>query len=132
MAFVGEYLTYLWSRKLPAYDVADLKAWNEFVDGAEKDRQRDRILGWRDRVANDDYAVNSEESEYYRRSAVFAWRIKDPTGKHKARSHQYLYNLEVHGHNVPSRRDKVELAAAQVAVNEKAAVGQLGPLSPLE
>lgn len=45
---------------------------------------------------------------------------------------QYLYNLEVYGHKEYSRRDKSELAAAQNKVEDRAATGELGPLSPLE
>lgn len=45
---------------------------------------------------------------------------------------QYLYNLEIYGHKQYSRRNKAELEAAQVAVEARAASGELGPLSPLE
>ena len=30
---------------------------------------RSRIIAWKDRVGPDNFAVNSEEAEYYRRSA---------------------------------------------------------------
>ena len=44
---------------------------------------------------------------------------------------QYLYNLEVYGHTIYTRRDKAELEAAQKKVNARAASGEIGPLSPI-
>lgn len=127
MSFFLEYLQYSWASAAKDYDAQDLAAWTKFLDTAEKDRQRDRIIAWRDRVTGDNYAVNAEQPEYYRRSAGFVWRVPDTSGKNKARNHQYLYNLEVYGHKQYSRRDKADLAKAQSAVDDR-----LGPLSPLE
>lgn len=130
MSFLFEYINHAWGSAAKSYDSADLAAWTQFLEAAEKDRQRDRIISWKDRTTLDDYAVNAEQPEYYRRSAGFVWRVKDSTGTHRARNHQYLYNLEVYGHKVFTRRDKADLVAAEQAVASKAA--ELGPLSPLE
>uniref|UniRef100_A0A6U2FFM1 Uncharacterized protein n=1 Tax=Chlamydomonas euryale TaxID=1486919 RepID=A0A6U2FFM1_9CHLO len=132
MAFVFEMLTHAWGAATRDADRKDLENWQGFLDATERDRQRDRIIAWKDRTTPDNFAVNSEEPEYYRRSAGFVWRIKDPSGTHKARNHQYLYNLEVYGHKEYTRRDKSELEQAQSKVDSRAATGDLGPLSPLE
>mmetsp|Transcript_19437 Transcript_19437/g.40665 ORF Transcript_19437/g.40665 Transcript_19437/m.40665 type:complete len:133 (-) Transcript_19437:148-546(-) len=132
MSFVFEMLTNAWGAATKDADNNDLANWHSNLDAQEKDRQRDRIIAWKDRVTPDNFAVNTEEPEYYRRSAGFVWRIKDPSGMHKARNHQYLYNLEVYGHKEYTRRDASELAAAQATVDSRAAIGNLGPLSPLE
>mmetsp|Transcript_9814 Transcript_9814/g.24473 ORF Transcript_9814/g.24473 Transcript_9814/m.24473 type:complete len:133 (-) Transcript_9814:542-940(-) len=132
MSFVTEFIQGTWAARTRDYDSKDLKAWLDFTEQAEKDRQRERILGWKDRVSGDNYAVNAEEPEYYRRTAGFVWRIKDDSGKHKARNHQYLYNLEVYGHKQVSRRDTTELSKAQAAVASRVIAGDLGPLSPLD
>lgn len=132
MSFIFEMLTHSWSQATKGSDKHDLENWQDFLDKTERDRQRDRIIAWKDRTTPDNYAVNSEESEYYRRSAGFVWRVRDPTGAHKARNHQYLYNLEVYGHKQYTRRDQAQLEAAQRAVDARASSGELGPLSPLE
>lgn len=132
MSFVAEYLQGSWAARTKDYDSKDLQTWLNFVEAAEKDRQRDRIIAWKDRVADDNYAVNAGQSEYYRRTAGFVWRIADESGKHKARDHQYLYNLEVYGHKQYTRRDATELGKAQAAVSSRVVSGELGPLSPLE
>ncbi len=41
MAFVYEYLTHAWTASFKAQDGADVKAWNDYLDAAEKDRQRE-------------------------------------------------------------------------------------------
>jgi len=41
MAFLKEYITYLWGEKAQDYDKADLQAWTSFLDTAERDRQRE-------------------------------------------------------------------------------------------
>lgn len=132
MSFLFEYLNALWASNREGADKADQANWEGFMDSIEKDRQRDRIIAWKDRVTPDNFAVNSEEAEYYRRSAGFVWRIKDPSGTHKARNHQYLYNLDMYGHKEYKRRDKGDLEAAQKKVDARAASGELGPISPLQ
>uniref|UniRef100_A0A7S3RAY3 Uncharacterized protein n=1 Tax=Dunaliella tertiolecta TaxID=3047 RepID=A0A7S3RAY3_DUNTE len=132
MSFLKEYLGWKWSEGASDYDAKDLKAWNDYLQSAEKDRQRDRIISWRDFVTTDNATVSTEDPHYYRRTAGFVWRIKDESGKHKARNHSYLYNLELHGHKQYTRRDKKELEAMQQEVNARVATGQLGPLNPLE
>ncbi|KAL6758483.1 hypothetical protein V8C86DRAFT_2593250 [Haematococcus lacustris] len=132
MAFFWEYLNHSWERALKHSDEHALKNWVEFLDSAERDRQRDRIIAWRDRVSGDNFAVNAGEYEYYRRTSGFLWRIPDATCTHKARDHQYLYNLEKYGHKVYTRRDKASLSTAQQEVERRVTSGELGPLSPLE
>lgn len=132
MSFVNEFIQGSWALRTRDYDSNDLKNWLNFVETAEKDRQRDRILAWKDRVTDDNYAANAGVSEYYRRTAGFLWRIPDETGKHKARDHQYLYNLEVYGHKTYTRRTADDLSKAQASVSARVVSGELGPLSPLE
>lgn len=43
MAFITEYMRYLWGRSSTSYDEKDLACWNEFLDKAEKDRQRECV-----------------------------------------------------------------------------------------
>ncbi|KXZ43901.1 hypothetical protein GPECTOR_78g89 [Gonium pectorale] len=129
MAFILDYLAYTWEKNNS--DAASYKEWADFLDVAEKDRQRDRIIAWRDRVMYDDYAVNSEEPIVYKRTAGFVWREVDPTGKAKNRNHTYMYNLKAFGHRQYSRRDASELAAAEQAVAQRVSKGELGGLSPL-
>ena len=43
MSFFTEYLSYFWGQQLKGYDAQDLKAWTEFLDVAEKDRQRECV-----------------------------------------------------------------------------------------
>ncbi|GAX74487.1 hypothetical protein CEUSTIGMA_g1936.t1 [Chlamydomonas eustigma] len=131
MSFIFELLQHTWSKTIKDADKEDLKNWQGFLESAEKDRERDRIIAWKDRTTPDNFAVNSEEPEYYRRTAGFLWRIKDATGTHKARNHQYLYNLEVFGHKQYTRRDPAAIAAAQAEVEARVSKGELGPLSPL-
>ncbi|EFJ45943.1 hypothetical protein VOLCADRAFT_105741 [Volvox carteri f. nagariensis] len=129
MAFILEYLSYAWNKNND--DAASYKEWTEFLDVAEKDRRRDRIIAWRERVMYDDYAVNSEEPIVYKRTAGFVWREVDHTGKHKNRNHTYLYNLHSFGHRVYTRRDPAEIAAAAKSVEDRVSQGELGGLSPL-
>lgn len=131
MFFLFEYFQNSWAAGTEARDAADKANWEDTWNRQEKERQRDRILAWRDRVAHNDYAANSEDSEFYYRSAGTVWRFQDPTGTHKARNHQYLYNLEVLGHKTYSRRDPQELAAAHADVATRVASGELGALSPV-
>jgi hypothetical protein len=41
MAFLYEYITHSWSAAAKNYNQDDLKAWTDFLDTAEKDRQRE-------------------------------------------------------------------------------------------
>ncbi|GLI68235.1 hypothetical protein VaNZ11_012585 [Volvox africanus] len=129
MAFILEYLSYVWTKNND--DAASYKEWTDFLDVAEKDRRRDRIISWRERVMYDDYAVNAEEPIVYKRTAGFVWREVDHTGKHKNHNHTYMYNLQTFGHRVYSRRDPAELAAAHAVVADRVTKGDLGGLSPL-
>mmetsp|Transcript_18567 Transcript_18567/g.39856 ORF Transcript_18567/g.39856 Transcript_18567/m.39856 type:complete len:132 (+) Transcript_18567:106-501(+) len=131
MSFVFEYLQGAFGRAQAGYDQKDVENWSNFLQQADRDRQRDRLVLWRDRTTTDDFAA-SGDSEYYRRTAGFVWRYKDVTGKHQARNHQYLYNLEVYGHRQYTRRDKADLQAAEQSVQARVVSGELGPLSPLE
>ncbi|GFR51650.1 hypothetical protein Agub_g14082, partial [Astrephomene gubernaculifera] len=129
MAFLLDYFAYQWEKQ--NNDADSYKEWSEFLDVAEKDRRRDRIIAWRERVMYDDYAVNAEEPIVYKRTAGFVWREVDHTGTHKNRNHTYMYNLKSFGHKMYSRRDTAELTAAEKAVAERVRKGELGGLSPL-
>jgi hypothetical protein len=41
MSFVAEYITHSWSAAARNYNQADLKAWTDFLETAEKDRQKE-------------------------------------------------------------------------------------------
>lgn len=41
MSFFWSYFQGAWASGLKSYEATDLKAWNEFLDQAEKDRQRE-------------------------------------------------------------------------------------------
>ncbi|KAG2482655.1 hypothetical protein HYH03_018428 [Edaphochlamys debaryana] len=129
MSFILDFLSYTWN--VQNDDAASYKEWQDFLDVAEKDRRRDRIISWRDRVMYDDYAVNADEPIIYKRTAGFVWREVDPTGQAKNRNHTYMYNLKSFGHRTYSRRDKSDLAAAEQAVAARVKRGELGGLSPL-
>lgn len=129
MAFLLDYFAYLWDKNND--DAASYKEWQQFLDVAEKDRRRDRIISWRERTMYDDYAANAEEPIIYKRTAGFVWRQVDPTGTHKNRNHTYMYNLQTFGHRTYTRRDPAELSAAQNSVESRVATGELGGLSPL-
>eukprot|EP00798_Chlamydomonas_sp_ICE-L_P003355 gene3355-13385_t len=124
MSFVLEYISGLWETGSSKNDQADFNQWQGYLEKEGDNRKRDRILLWKDRVTHDDYAVNSEEPEFYRRTAGFVWRFKDETG--------YLYNMKVYGHRVFTRREDSDLQAAHGNVANRAATGDLGPLSPLD
>ncbi|PNH06869.1 hypothetical protein TSOC_006719 [Tetrabaena socialis] len=129
MAFILDYFSYIWEKNNS--DADSYKEWSGFLDVAEKDRRRDRIIAWRDRTMYDDYAANAEEPIIYKRTAGFVWRQLDPTGQAKNRNHTYMYNLQTFGHRTYSRRDGAELTAASKSVAERVKKGELGGLSPL-
>lgn len=43
MSFLVEYLQHAWSSTAKEYDAKDLQAWTNFLDAAEKDRQREWV-----------------------------------------------------------------------------------------
>ncbi|PNW80103.1 hypothetical protein CHLRE_08g378050v5 [Chlamydomonas reinhardtii] len=129
MAYILDFLSYMWEKNND--DSASYKEWQDFLDVAEKDRRRDRIIAWRERTMYDDYAANAEEPIIYKRTAGFVWREVDPTGQAKNRNHTYMYNLKTFGHRSYTRRDPSELQAAATSVEARVKSGELGGLSPL-
>ncbi|MEW5310904.1 MAG: hypothetical protein WDW38_002658 [Sanguina aurantia] len=234
MSSVLTYLQNSWSRSNP--DAASKENWEATMDVVEKDRQRDRILAWRDRVGGNDCPVRRELAPW-RSDAVCpnttgpgssrralgltqaaakvstqrhvsgrshgaggvspsgpgsssrgrarscrnprsdtARRLTGHTartqrwhsvvrraapegdactraGLHACCAHQsahkitaactgivypthvarpYLYNLEVYGHKVYSRRSAKDIASADEENSRRVEAGELGPLSPLD
>lgn len=44
MAFVLDYIKGKWEGNVKDYDKKDLDSWNTFIDGAERDRQREWVV----------------------------------------------------------------------------------------
>ncbi|MEW5301649.1 MAG: hypothetical protein WDW36_004496 [Sanguina aurantia] len=155
MSSVLTYLQNSWSRSNP--DAASKENWEATMDVVEKDRQRDRILAWRDRVGGNDCPVRRELAPW--RSDAVCPNTTGPGSSRRAlgltqaaakvstqrhvsgRSHgaggvspsgPYLYNLEVYGHKVYSRRSAKDIASADEENSRRVEAGELGPLSPLD